>query len=100
MKQKNILTPPLPLYRRVLRAHRYHLGAEERALGDEYVKAEFRRHRNVTNPLHLVGFLSSWERYADALENESWKQEKYSNTDLLESLNDQQIGQVRKLILD
>jgi hypothetical protein len=47
------LIPPLALYRRVLRAHRL-LPAEQRVLGDAYVKEEFRRHREVENPLHIV----------------------------------------------
>lgn len=48
------LLPPIPLYRRLLRAHRSHLPQQMRLLGDEYVKAEFRAHRNVDNPAHLV----------------------------------------------
>jgi hypothetical protein len=49
------LLPPIPLYRRLLRAHRKHLPSEMRILGDEYIKAEFRAHRKVDNPAHLVG---------------------------------------------
>ena len=48
------LLPPIPLYRRLLRAHRKHLPSEMRVLGDEYIKAEFRAHRNVDNPAHMV----------------------------------------------
>jgi len=48
------LLPPIPLYRRLLRAHRKHLPADMRLLGDEYVKAEFRAHRGVENPVHMV----------------------------------------------
>lgn len=48
------LLPPIPLYRRLFRAHRRHLPAEMRVLGDEYIKAEFRAHRKVDNPAHLV----------------------------------------------
>jgi hypothetical protein len=47
------LTPPLALLRRILRAHRA-LPAEQRVLGDAYVKEEFRRHREVENPMHIV----------------------------------------------
>ena len=71
------------LYRGILRAHRY-LPVEMRSLGDEYIKAgapvsnsyipniltrlsEFRRHRNVTNPGHIIGFLSQWKVYLDQL---------------------------------
>lgn len=48
------LLPPIPLYRRLLRAHRKFLPAEMRLLGDEYIKAEFRAHKDVENPAHLV----------------------------------------------
>jgi hypothetical protein len=48
------LLPPISLYRRLLRAHRKHLPSEMRLLGDEYIKAEFRAHRNIDNPAHLV----------------------------------------------
>src|SRR5277367_1978873 len=50
------LLPPIPLYRRLLRAHRKHLPREMRLLGDEYVKSEFRAHRDVENPVHIVCF--------------------------------------------
>jgi hypothetical protein len=49
------LLPPIPLYRRLLRAHRKFLPHDMRMLGDEYIKAEFRAHRKVDNPQHLVG---------------------------------------------
>lgn len=44
------LLPPIPLYRRLLRAHRKFLPKEMRLLGDEYVKSEFRAHRSTDNP--------------------------------------------------
>lgn len=47
------LLPPIPLYRRLLRAHRK-LPREERTLGDLYVKAEFHAHRDIDNPVHIV----------------------------------------------
>lgn len=53
------LLPPIYLLRRLLRAHRKYLlpkegGKQARLLGDEYVKSEFRAHRNVENPIHIV----------------------------------------------
>ncbi|GAA5962690.1 hypothetical protein JCM8115_005924 [Rhodotorula mucilaginosa] len=59
------LLPPLQLYRRLLRVHRKVLPVEMRLMGDEYVKAEFRRTRSTDNPLHIVGFLSEWKKYLD-----------------------------------
>jgi hypothetical protein len=70
------------LYRRLLRAHRF-LPYEMRSLGDDYIKAghfsriptnavshvtsEFRRHREATNPVHIMGFLTQWKMYLDEL---------------------------------
>ena len=62
------LLPPIQLYRRLLRAHRRHLHADMRTLGDKYIRDEFRQHRKVDNPLHIVGFLSQWKLYLDAME--------------------------------
>ncbi|KAI0008901.1 P-loop containing nucleoside triphosphate hydrolase protein [Xylariaceae sp. FL0662B] len=70
------LLPPIPLYRRLFRAHRKYLPAEMRLLGDEYIKAEFRAHRNVDNPAHLIGFLTEWQLYAQKIEGDSWVGEK------------------------
>ena len=53
------LLPPIPLYRRLFRAHRRHLPSEMRLLGDEYIKAEFRAHRSVDNPAHLVSWTAA-----------------------------------------
>ncbi len=48
------LLPPIPLYRRLLRAHRHKLDPDERILGDQYIRSEFRAHRKVENPVHIV----------------------------------------------
>ena len=64
-----------------------------RVLGDEYIKSEFRAHRDVENPVHIVrgrffwingllanalqiGFLTEWQMYAQKLEGDSWKGER------------------------
>ncbi|XP_048694165.1 succinate dehydrogenase assembly factor 3, mitochondrial isoform X1 [Lepidochelys kempii] len=47
------------LYRRILLLHRA-LPLELKALGDEYVKEEFRRHRSV-GPADAQRFLREWE---------------------------------------
>lgn len=70
------LLPPIPLYRRLLRAHRKHLPPEMRVLGDEYVKSEFRAHRAVENPVHIVGFLSEWQTYVQRVEGDAWRGER------------------------
>ncbi|KAI1319512.1 acetate non-utilizing protein 9 [Mortierella claussenii] len=63
MASQKTLIPPLALYRQILRAHRVHLPPQFRILGDEYVKAEFHRHKDVDNPLYIVGFLEQWQDY-------------------------------------
>lgn len=70
------LLPPIPLYRRLLRGHRKYLPHDMRVLGDEYIKSEFRAHRNVENPMHIIGFLSEWQSYAQQIEGENWRGEK------------------------
>ncbi|CAZ81039.1 unnamed protein product [Tuber melanosporum] len=91
------LLPPIKLYRRLLRAHRHKLSPEKRVLGDEYVKAEFRRHRDIENPLYIVGFLKEWQLYAQAVEGETWKDEKLEEGKL-EKMSDQQIAQLYELM--
>lgn len=61
-----MILPPIQLYRCLLRAHRS-LPPEMRSLGDDYVKAEFRRHQKIDNPIQIVGFCSQWKMYLDAL---------------------------------
>ncbi|KAI0076165.1 ACN9-domain-containing protein [Panus rudis PR-1116 ss-1] len=94
------LLPPIPLYRNILRAHR-HLPPDMRSLGDVYVKAEFRRHRSVTNPLHIIGFLSQWKVYLDELptgpDAQHFKGKKLDPT-LLEKMSPEQIGQLYEVM--
>ena len=54
---KLAILPPRPLYRRLLRIHRKRLGPEERIMGDLYMKAEWRRHKDIDNPVQIVLFL-------------------------------------------
>jgi hypothetical protein len=90
------LLPPIPLYRRLLRSHRKLL-AEMRILGDSYVKAEFRAHRKVENPVHIIGFLTEWQLYAQKLEGDEWVGEKMEKGKV-EKMSDQQIGQLYELM--
>ncbi|KAG0330991.1 acetate non-utilizing protein 9 [Podila humilis] len=76
MSAQKALTPPLTLYRQILRAHRVHLPSQFRILGDGYVKAEFHRHKDVENPLYIVGFLEQWQQYLDHVASASPKAEQ------------------------
>lgn len=65
------LLPPIPLYRRLFRAHRKYLPREMRLLGDQYIQNEFRAHRDVENPVHIVCFY--WELFASILKVAVWE---------------------------
>ncbi|KAI0648938.1 ACN9-domain-containing protein [Trametes meyenii] len=94
------LLPPLPLYRRILRAHR-HLPFEMRSLGDDYVKAEFRRHKETSNKVHIIGFLSQWKVYLDQLpvgpEAQGFRGKPLDPT-VLEKMSAEQLGQLYEVM--
>lgn len=56
----------LTLYRSILREHKRRLPANMKALGDTYVKQEFRLHKEA-KPEHLKRFIHSWENYLKTL---------------------------------
>lgn len=91
------LLPPIPLYRRILRAHRKFLPHDMRVLGDQYVRAEFRAHKEVENPVHIIGFLSEWQGYAQQVEGDSWKGEKMDKGKV-DKMSDEQLGQMYELM--
>ncbi len=97
--KRSPLLSPLKLYREILRAHRK-LPRPQRELGDEYVKAEFRAHKDIDNPLQIVGFLSSWQNYLTMVKkntHEDWKKYKLPEK-LLEKMSDDQIIQFYELM--
>ncbi|KAL3460430.1 hypothetical protein BJX64DRAFT_184508 [Aspergillus heterothallicus] len=91
------LLPPIPLYRRILRIHRKKLDPEMRILGDSYVKSEFRAHQKTENPLHIIGFLTEWQLYAQKIEGDTWSGEKLDKSKL-DKMSDQQLGQLYELM--
>ncbi|KAJ7214519.1 hypothetical protein GGX14DRAFT_444111 [Mycena pura] len=94
------LLPPKPLYRRILRAHRG-LAADLRYMGDGYVKSEFRRHQAVTNPVHIIGFLSQWKAYLDFLPKGPDAKHftgKKLDTTVFEKMSSEQLGQLYELM--
>uniref|UniRef100_A0A3P9L7X7 Succinate dehydrogenase assembly factor 3 n=1 Tax=Oryzias latipes TaxID=8090 RepID=A0A3P9L7X7_ORYLA len=56
------------LYKRILVLHRF-LPLHLRALGDQYVKGEFRRHKEVTE-VEAGRFMAEWENYKDTLQGQ------------------------------
>ncbi|UZJ56416.1 hypothetical protein CBS101457_005736 [Exobasidium rhododendri] len=93
------LLPPLPLYRRILRSHNS-LPLEMKSLGDAYVKDEFRKHREVENPLQIVGFLTQWKVYLDGLEKQMGLAYRGQQLDVqqFEKLSDEQLYQLHELM--
>jgi len=94
------LYPPIPLYRRLLRAHR-NLPQDMRPLGDSYVKSEFRRHREITNPAHIIGFLSQWKVYLDQIpygEHARNFSGKRLDPTVFEKMSSEQLGQLYELM--
>ncbi|KAL4629663.1 succinate dehydrogenase assembly factor 3, mitochondrial [Arapaima gigas] len=96
------------LYKRILLLHRF-LPVELRALGDQYVKDEFRRHRAAASD-EAHRFTSEWENYKDTLQvqvlESAGKGRNSGNfgADLSEEkltqFQDEQIGQLYELMLE
>ncbi|XP_072506855.1 succinate dehydrogenase assembly factor 3, mitochondrial [Notamacropus eugenii] len=89
------------LYRRLLTLHRA-LPPDLRALGDQYVKDEFRRHKGVGRE-EALRFLSEWERYAEALSQQMTAAEKTQlgarlTKEQLDDFSEEQIGQLQELM--
>jgi hypothetical protein len=91
------LLPPLKLYREILRAHITKLPSDLRFLGDQYVKAEFKAHQRIDNPLHIVGFLTQWQDYLRELDGGSWATGKLRKQDL-EKMTNEQVHQLYELM--
>ncbi|CDO92719.1 unnamed protein product [Kluyveromyces dobzhanskii CBS 2104] len=90
------LLPPLQLYRCILREHR-NLHPTQRELGDQYVKNEFKLHKNTDNPLYIVGFLASWQDYLHMITRGEWEEGTLS-TDLLDKMSPEQVTQLYELM--
>ncbi|TPX57039.1 hypothetical protein SpCBS45565_g08288 [Spizellomyces sp. 'palustris'] len=99
------LQPSLQLYRSIRRLHK-RLPPALRAVGNGYVKDEFRRHSNA-DPAFVPGFIQEWARYRDMLQRQVSESPFEPNTSRglgrkleeqeLNALNDQQLGQLHAL---
>ncbi|XP_030003905.1 succinate dehydrogenase assembly factor 3, mitochondrial [Sphaeramia orbicularis] len=96
------------LYKRILVLHRF-LPIDLRALGDQYVKDEFRRHKSAAAE-EVKSFMEEWENYKDTLQTQileaatgQAKLVKFG-VDLsekkLNDFQDDQIGQLYELMLE
>jgi len=81
------------MYRKVLVAHRSYLSGVQRALGDAYVKEEFRRHRRAD--AKFVGpFLEEWDKYVSFLSRGATLLQSH---ELQQALSPQQSKQLQQL---
>ncbi|XP_034561584.1 succinate dehydrogenase assembly factor 3, mitochondrial isoform X2 [Notolabrus celidotus] len=96
------------LYKRILVLHRF-LPIDLRALGDQYVKDEFRRHKGAT-PEEAQNFMTEWENYKDTMQTQVLEtaQDRMGpvkfGTELSEgslgNFQEEQIGQLYELMLE
>ncbi|XP_060949018.1 succinate dehydrogenase assembly factor 3, mitochondrial [Limanda limanda] len=96
------------LYKRILVLHRF-LPIDLRALGDQYVKDEFRRHKGAS-PEEAKGFMVEWQQYKDTMQTqvldsarEQLSSVKFGSNLSEEKLIDfqgEQIGQLYELMLE
>ncbi|XP_074051463.1 succinate dehydrogenase assembly factor 3, mitochondrial [Macrotis lagotis] len=89
------------LYRRLLALHRV-LPPDLRALGDQYVKDEFRRHKDAGRQ-EALRFLGEWEKYATVLGQQIKAAEKAQlgarlTEEQLDDFREEQIGQLQELM--
>ncbi|XP_072303192.1 succinate dehydrogenase assembly factor 3, mitochondrial [Eucyclogobius newberryi] len=96
------------LYKRILVLHRF-LPIHLRALGDQYVKDEFRRHKSAA-PEEVTGFMTEWQKYKENLQSQILESRGQSlssvhfgadlSEDHLKNFQEEQIGQLYELMLE
>merc|ERR1719201_3070425 len=86
----------LTLYRNILKEHKSRLPSTMRHLGDEYVKNEFRLHKEAKAE-QVNAFVQGWTNYLTILRR---KEETFGAElakDDIEALNDEQKGKLGEL---
>lgn len=72
-----------------------------RSLGDVYVKSEFRLHKQVTNPAHIIGFLSQWKIYLEQMPDRDggkFYRGKRLDPTVFEKMSGEQLGQLYEVM--
>lgn len=62
-----------------------------------YIKSEFRLHKDIQDPLQIVGFLSQWQKYLEMIKGDTWRHEKL-DLSVLQKMTDEQIVQLYELM--
>ncbi|XP_056110496.1 succinate dehydrogenase assembly factor 3, mitochondrial [Rhinichthys klamathensis goyatoka] len=94
------------LYKRILLLHRF-LPIDLRALGDQYVKDEFRRNKSASGE-DVTRFMTEWKNYKDTLQTqvlEAVGNKKLVfgadlSEDKLKDFQEEQMGQLYELMLE
>ncbi|XP_071100863.1 succinate dehydrogenase assembly factor 3, mitochondrial-like [Haliotis cracherodii] len=98
----NHLSRVRALYKGILKLHRG-LPLEMKAIGDQYVKSEFRLHKNSPDQEAKV-FMSEWTKYYMTLAKQlSQRKQKQTigdelSPELLENFREEQVGQLVELL--
>ncbi|XP_077052586.1 succinate dehydrogenase assembly factor 3, mitochondrial [Siphateles boraxobius] len=94
------------LYKRIMLLHRF-LPIDLRALGDQYVKDEFRRNKSASGE-DVTRFMTEWQNYKDTLQmqvletagNKKLVFGADLSEDKLKNFQEEQIGQLYELMLE
>ncbi|CAM4633930.1 unnamed protein product [Leuciscus chuanchicus] len=94
------------LYKRILLLHRF-LPIDLRALGDQYVKDEFRRNKSASGE-DVTRFMTEWQNYKDTLQTQvleaAGNKKLVFGADLsedkLKDFQEEQMGQLYELMLE
>ncbi|XP_029370296.1 succinate dehydrogenase assembly factor 3, mitochondrial [Echeneis naucrates] len=96
------------LYKRILVLHRF-LPIDLRALGDQYVKDEFRRHKRAA-PEEVKNFMVEWQLYKDTLQTQVQELARKQHRSVtfganlseekLSDFQNEQLGQLYELMLE
>ncbi|XP_074653289.1 succinate dehydrogenase assembly factor 3, mitochondrial-like [Tubulanus polymorphus] len=89
------------LYKQILQLHRG-LPIEMRAMGDQYVKDEFKKHKTV-NETEVDQFINGWKNYVHIMSKQLVKRSKLQQygknleEDIIETLDGEKLGQLHLL---
>ncbi|XP_039536692.1 succinate dehydrogenase assembly factor 3, mitochondrial [Pimephales promelas] len=94
------------LYKRILLLHRF-LPIDLRALGDQYVKDEFRRNKSASGE-EVTRFMTEWTNYKDTLQTQVLEAAANKKVvfgadlseDKLKDFQEEQVGQLYELMLE
>ncbi|KAK7497556.1 hypothetical protein BaRGS_00011196 [Batillaria attramentaria] len=90
------------LYKAILKLHRG-LPLQMQALGDQYVKEEFCRHKEA-NKQEVDIFMTEWTKYYVTLAKQLGPKRKFKTVgehlspELLDNFNNEQVGQLKELL--